>query len=565
MGRSVVSAIVAVLFAAGSSRADGEWRPPGESPPATLPPANPAPPPPAVPAADTPWNASRADGPRWVPARGAPTLPDTLPAVQAPVAPVQKPEAIPAPQPVTPKAETAPRSDVPPTRLPEPRPNPLAAPPAAVWGGPPAACPPALEPVPGGVLSGPVPNRHKTFGSPNLTLSRDYHFLDWFGVSLLGGEDAETVVLDEGPATDRYFVQAEYLLWWVRRGNTPVLATTAPEPANPNDPNANFGFLGRPGTTVLLGPGGFGSTARNGFRVRAGAWLDGCGLDGSFFFLGERTNSFEVASPLFPVITRPFFAPNINPATGQPIGEFGEVVAGGGTQGSLRVDQISRLWGLDLNVRHCINRTCVARSEWFAGYRHLNLREELRIGEFIVAGPNDAPLPAGTRITVQDEFRASNRFHGGQVGYAVGRRWGRIDADARVSLALGVTHQELDIAGSQQILRPGQATPSVFSGGLLAAGPNLGNFTNNEFSVVPEFTLNVGYWMTPTVRTYVGYNFLYWTNVARPGEQIDRVVDLTFIPNAPAAPFSGQNRPIPLFQQSDFWAQGLQFGIELRW
>ncbi|HET6572840.1 MAG TPA: BBP7 family outer membrane beta-barrel protein [Fimbriiglobus sp.] len=563
MGRSVVSTIVAVMFVAGLARADGEWRPSGDPPPAAPPvaPADPAPPP-AVPKADTPpWLPTRPESPKWVPvARGASALPDALPEVQAPVAPVPKPEAVPAPQPVTPKA------DAPPARLPEPRPNPLAAPPAAIWGSPPAACPPVLEPVPAGVAGGTVSYRNKTFGSPNLTLSRDYHFLDLFGVSLLGGEDANTVVLDEAPATDRYFVQTEYLLWWVRRSNIPILATTAPDPANPNDPNANFGFLGQPGTNVLFGPGGFGSTARNGFRVRAGTWLDnGYGLDGSFFFLGERTNRFELASPLFPVITRPFFAPNVDPRTGQVIGEFGEVVAGGGTQGRLLVEQDSRLWGADLNFRSCIHRTCVARSEWFVGYRHLNLREGLRISESLVSGPNDAPQPAGTHIFVQDEFRTHNRFHGGQVGYAVGRRWGRIDADARVSVALGVTAQDLDITGSQLVQRPGQATPTAFTGGLLAVGPNLGSFSNDEFSVVPEVTFNVGYLLTPTLRAYVGYNFLYWTNVARPGDQLDRVVDLSFIPNAPVTPFSGVNRPQPLFRQTDFWAQGLQLGLELRW
>ena len=74
-----------------------------------------------------------------------------------------------------------------------------------------------------------------------------------------------------------------------------------------------------------------------------------------------------------------------------------------------------------------------------------------------------------------------------------------------------------------------------------------------------------GYLVTNHIRAYVGYNFLYWTNVIRPGDQIDRVVDLTFVPNSIPVPFSGQNRPQPLFKQSDLWAQGLQFGLELRW
>jgi hypothetical protein len=65
---------------------------------------------------------------------------------------------------------------------------------------------------------------------------------------------------------------------------------------------------------------------------------------------------------------------------------------------------------------------------------------------------------------------------------------------------------------------------------------------------------------------YAGYNFLYWNNVIRPGDQIDRTVDVTFVPNPPAGvPASGQNRPQPLFRQSDLWVNGIQFGAELRW
>lgn len=568
MGRSVASAVVAGLFAAGTAWADDPgWTPP--VPPAAQP-AQVAPPAAAPPANDPGWNPTRVDGPKWVPVAGhAPPAVDTLPGTTVPVpqlpdkpdATPQKPEQVPPPRQLTPPrdGDGGPRPGAPAARLPTPE-----ALPTAMWGGRPAECPPALEPAPGG-LNPAVPVRHKTFGSPSLTLSRDYHFLDLFGLSLLNGEEGDTVVLTEGPATDRYFVQAEYLMWWVRRGDIPVLASTAPEPTGPG---GNFGFLGRPGTAVLLGPGPFGDSFRSGFRVRAGAWLDdcaGCGIDGSFFFLGRRTDTFAVNSGLFPVIARPFFAPNVAPETGQVIGEFAQVVAGGGTTGSLLVEQTSQLWGADVNLRGCVNRTCAASAEWFVGYRHLNLREDLTITESLVAGPLDAPQPPGTRIVVQDQFKTRNQFHGGQVGYAVGRRWGRFDVNARASVALGVTHQELDITGSQAILQPGQQTPAVFHGGLLAVGPNLGHFTNNEFSVVPEATFNVGYMVTPTLRAYVGYNFLYWTNVIRPGEQIDRVVDLTFVPNARPVAFSGLNRPQPLFQQSDFWAQGLQFGLELRW
>lgn len=392
-----------------------------------------------------------------------------------------------------------------------------------------------------------MPVRHGTFGSPNLTLSRDYHFLDLFGFGLLAEED--TLVLGEGPATDRFFVQADYLLWWMRVGEIPTLASTAQ--------GAAFGYLGQPGTQALLGPGEFGTQQRNGFRIRGGMWFeDGRGVDGSFFFLGTQKDTFAVNSQQFPTIARPIFAPNFNQ-------EFAELVAFPGiSTGSFQVAQNSQFWGADVNLRTCISRTCESRSEWFAGYRHLNLKEDLSMTEFITAGPN-APDPAGTRIVVSDLFTTRNQFHGGQVGYAVGRRRGRLDFDVRASVALGVSHQELDIAGFQQRTRPGEA-PQTFNGGLLATGPNLGSFSQNKFGVVPELTVNLGYMVTPNLRVHAGYNFLYWSDVLRPGEQIDRVVDLSFVPNAPPVPRVA-NRPQPTFTQSNLWAQGVQFGVEWKW
>ena len=530
-------ALAGLVAAAGISRADDSpWR----SPPEALPPL-PRLPGPA--AGETPgWTAGKPDaGPTWAPATGA----RVATPVQEPAPP---PRANSTPNPLTPPRSLPPKPSEP-ARVP-------VVPPSASgpgWGeGPrlavggdllePAPCPEPWHPG--------IPVRHRTFGSPSLTLSRDYHVLDLFGLDLFAEPD---VVVGEGPAEDHSFLQAEYLVWWMRAGTIPTLATTGR--------GQSFGYLGQPGTDVLLGPGSFGETLRHGFRVRAGTFFDTCeprwGIDGSFFFLGPRTTTAVLDSSAVPTIARPFFAPNFNQ-------EFAELVAFPGlSTGTLRVEQESFLWGADVNLRSAICRTCSSRKEWFVGYRHLNLREDLSIAEFITAGPN-APDPAGTRIFVQDSFRTRNRFHGGQLGYAAGRSWGRVDVDVRASVALGVTHQELEIAGIQQRTRPGQTTQS-FTGGLLAVGPNRGEFDRNRFSVVPEATVNVGYVVTPTLRAYVGYNFLYWTNVLRPGEQIDRVVDLSVVPNAPPVPPSGLARPQPLFRDSDLWVQGIQFGLEFRW
>ena len=242
-------------------------------------------------------------------------------------------------------------------------------------------------------------------------------------------------------------------------GPTPILATT-----NAN-PNLN-GFFGEPGTTSLFGPGSFVGSTRSGFRVRGGAWLNdcgSCGIDGSFFFLGKRSDSAVLSPDAFPLITRPVFVPNVNPGTGAVIGENGEFVALPGTlRGSLSVQGDSQLWGADVNLRKSLCTTCNTRAEIFAGYRYLNLREQLTITENItVTGTGGGRItitdPIGTQVIVRDRFRTQNDFHGAQIGGLYERRWGRWDVNARGSFAIGNTNQILDIDGFQVRQRPGRS------------------------------------------------------------------------------------------------------------
>src|SRR5262249_48760359 len=155
----------------------------------------------------------------------------------------------------------------------------------------------------------------------------------------------------------------------------------------------------------------------------------------------------------------------------------------------------SVLWGFDVNIRKCLCSGCDYKATWFAGYRNLDLLESLSMTENItVIGTSPSvPDPVGSVVAVNDHFSTANHFNGGQIGGTYERRWGRLSFDARASVALGATHQEMDITGFQIRNRPG-SPPMTFTGGLLAAGPNLGSFSRDQFSVVPEATINLGYW-----------------------------------------------------------------------
>lgn len=376
----------------------------------------------------------------------------------------------------------------------------------------------------------------------------------------------------------RVEVSAEYLYWWIRGGQTPPLLTTSP----PNGVNGIPGAL--PGSVVLLGGDALEDTQRNGFRIGAVYWIDCCasyGFDGRIFFTGEQTRSYAINSRLPNgqdlELFRPFFAPNVF-AAGQLVlpGPFSERVTGPGVStGSFSAENRSQFWGAEANYRDnlwCLpGCSSLVRVDLLAGFRYLNLNESLNIVEnYTLLNPDAVGNPAGTRVVILDQFDTENNFYGGQLGTNVQYRRNRWTFDLRSSVALGSTTQRLSIAGSQVRTPPG-GVPQVFVGGLLAENSNIGTRERSVFSVVPEIGFNIGYQLTDHLRTFGGYNFLYWSNVLRPGDQIDPVIDVTRIPAFVPPPLQGQipavfpPRPAPLFAESDFWAQGLNVGLEYRW
>ena len=147
-------------------------------------------------------------------------------------------------------------------------------------------------------------------------------------------------------------------------------------------------------------------------------------------------------------------------------------------------------------------------------------------------------------------------------------RRNRWTVDLRTSVALGTTHERLRVEGDQIRTLPGQP-PLVLAGGLLALNSNSGRFTRDQFAVVPEVGLNVGYQVTDHLRLFAGYNFLYWSRVIRPGDQIDPVLDINriprFVPPGVVVPPAPEVRPAVLFRETDFWAQGLLAGVQFNY
>jgi len=361
----------------------------------------------------------------------------------------------------------------------------------------------------------------------------------------------------------RFWVSAEYLYWQTQGQNLPPLVTQSPA----GTIRDNAGVIGTPGTRILYGNNNGNEEWRSGFRISAGMWLDECqrfGIGGDFFFLQPSNESFGIGSPGDLILSRPFVnaANNANAAQLVSFRNDAQLVAFPGVlSGSVNVTNRSNVLGGGVNF---INNLCCdpcGRLDFTLGYRYLNLRDEIVIREDLTALAGSS-VPAGTRFQIEDRFKTDNDFHGVNLGLGWERRFSHFFVGVRGSVALGVTATTVEIDGSTVITPPGGA-PQRFVGGLLAQPTNIGRYNENSFSVVPEIGVRFGVQVTEHMRAFVSYNYLYWSNVARAGDQIDLRVNTNQI--APPSALNGPAVPGFNLQKTGFWMHGVGVGIELRY
>lgn len=125
-------------------------------------------------------------------------------------------------------------------------------------------------------------------------------------------------------------------------------------------------------------------------------------------------------------------------------------------------------------------------------------------------------------------------------------------------VAVGNNQQELSI-DSATTTNAGTAL-----GGLYALRSNIGSVERDEFVLVPELGLKLGVRVRNHLHFTIGYSVLYFPNVIRAAEQIDTDLNPNLIPPE-ITPLVGVARPRVLWQQSDYFAQGLTLGGELQY
>jgi len=355
-----------------------------------------------------------------------------------------------------------------------------------------------------------------------------------------------------------FYFDAEYLLW--RISNAPIAVPLVSTNASPG----TIGALNEPGTRILFGAGSGSSDGYgwlSGLRLTAGAWTDSgmFGWEASGFILPDADIHFNAASPggTAPVVSLPFTA--TQPFNGNPAGPTS--LNAGGAPNQVSAEISTRLWGADTNALFRLYRDSNLRITALLGFRYLDLAENLTLSDNFTD-----PSRAGGAINVSDGFSTHNQFYGGQVGLKAEGFFDRWIVTAAGKFAWGDDHQTLTIGGGTTVTNNGFGFPNSFTpGGIFAQPSNIGQYSRDVFAIVPEITFKVGYMVTNNLQAFVGYNFLLLTDAIRPGNQISSNINPTqdrfFVP---PGSLSGPAAPLPFFQPSAFWAQGVNLGLELK-
>ncbi len=363
------------------------------------------------------------------------------------------------------------------------------------------------------------------------------------------------------------WVSFEYLMWWQKGMALPPLVSQ-----DIAGDGTDFGGALGPGSEILYGNQQVLEDSLNGGRLRLGLWLDGChewAVQAEFFSTNTITDSFALSSNGNPSTGRPFLDVDGMLERSLLIGSQtpqGDVV----DTGNIQIGVESQLEGTGVHFRRKLltHKGCgdtifarlpqQYRSQFsgLIGWRWLELDESILIDGTTnsIRTPQDP-----TTFRVRDQFETRAQFNGIDIGTVYSRQRGCWDLDLQTRLALGISRQTVRIDGSTSFNGDDEV-----SGGLLALPSNIGIYERDRFAVVPELNAKLGYQLTPQLKATIGYSFIYWSNVVRPGDQISRIVDETQVPSSNGDSTTARF-PEFAFNETDYWVQGISFGGEYQW
>ncbi len=366
------------------------------------------------------------------------------------------------------------------------------------------------------------------------------------GVTAAGAQTSAAPPTPLVVGTGQFTVGADVLVWWLKDSPAPV-------------PLVTDGIVGQPATNTFLGGQSLSTGANPGFRISGDYALRArTGLEGNFFYFGSRSTSVGVESSgrLGSVnLVVPYIDARTNRESGTEL-SLAPVYRGSATE-----ELSNSLLGAELNGSWVRAPAGPWRITLLGGLRYLRLNETYTL---TTQSPYIPPFPLDIWNTT-DRFDTTNNFYGAQAGIRARYEQGPFFVDGAVKIALGAMVQAADVRGSLETNDfTNYGATQTFSGGYFALPTSIGNYSQTAFAVVPEVALKLGYRLSPSAALVFGYSFLYASNVIRPGNQVSRTINptqSTTYTEDPAARLQGAAQPEFRFNESNFWAQGINVGL----
>ena len=373
--------------------------------------------------------------------------------------------------------------------------------------------------------------------------------------------------LGPGPNAEAGYLQFDALLSTFRtmKSNYPLI-TVGTTTVGGTHPNL--------GTTSLFGAENFNFNPFMGGRFNHGMWFQRnpeWGFEWGGFVTEQRQEQF-VLGVGDQVLARPF----INADSGLP--DSFVIAFPGFARGGVTSTLNSQLWGLEWNLQRKLFTDATKSFTFNFGLRYLDLEEDLSVASqtFFLPGAHTffygtefgppTLIPTPNRVDVQDSFGTRNQYIVAQFGMSGEWRYNRWVVQWCTKLGLGDVRQTLDITGSSSIQLTAGAAFDEVPGGVLAVSSNIGRYHSDQFVVIPEGRIQVGYRFFSNVDLVVGYNFMFMSRAARPADQIDPTINTANIPTGEFYSFpAGPGRPLAAINQTDIWMQSLNFGFSIHY
>jgi hypothetical protein len=427
---------------------------------------------------------------------------------------------------------------------------------------------------------------------------------------------AEGTTSTEAPpdtyGVQRWYGSAEYILWRLKDTPLPESFVTLPVTTT---------GINQFNSSVNISNGSINYGGRSGARFTLGYWIDPatCGIENTGFWVEKRNNEVlntqQVNQTLNLTIIQNVVITSSTPGglvfTPQQIPVTVSLPAVINVTASGSVIP-SSFWGDEMNVRSTKCYFGGLSVDFLAGFRYINLSEGVQLGQTTtlqIAQPNGlftAGLltPNGTggftnlptipppiagvttilAVNTVNQMMTHNNFFGANFGTSWD--WAitdRIHFEGYGKIGVGAMVESFTYTGGSAV------TTAAVAGFVPGATiPNLSffNYGKTQYAVTPELNLKLGYQLSRCLRATIGYNFLYLSSVMRPGEQISfnpfnvnntasaTTTTTTTTPTGSATNLNvaGSNISVPSSQQpifaptsSDFWAQGLTIGLEVKY